>query len=57
MAPIPYESFVNGIMNRGMDRFVANGPHIILDTTDFARIDKEKLLQKIADCREEIMHG
>ena len=57
VAPIPYESFVNGIMNRGMDRFVANGPHIILDTTDFARIDKEKLLQKIADCREEIMHG
>lgn len=57
VAPIPYESFVNGIMNRGMDKFVANGPHIILDTTDFARIDKEKLLQKIADCREEIMHG
>lgn len=57
VAPISYESFVNGIMHRGMDRFVANGPHIILDTTDFARIDKEKLLQKSADCREEIMHG
>lgn len=57
VAPIPYESFVNGIVNRGMDSFVANGPHIILDTTDFIRIDKEKLLQQIVDCREEIMHG
>lgn len=57
VASIPYESFVNGIVNRGMDSFVANGPHIILDTTDFTRIDKEKLLQQIVDCREEIMHG
>lgn len=57
VASIPYESFVNGIVNRGMDRFVANGPHIILDTTDFTRIDKEWLLQQIVDCREEIMHG
>ncbi len=57
VASIPYESFVNGIVNRGMDRFVANGPHIILDTTDFTRIDKERLLQQIVDCREEIMHG
>lgn len=57
VASIPYESFVNGIVNRGMDSFVANGPHIVLDTTDFIRIDKEKLLQQIVDCREEIMHG
>ncbi len=57
VASIPYESFVNGIVNRGMDRFVANGPHIILDTTDFTRIDKGRLLQQIVDCREEIMHG
>lgn len=57
VASIPYESFVNGIVNRGMDSFAANGPHIILDTTDFTRIDKEKLLQQIVDCREEIMHG
>lgn len=54
VSSIPYESFVNGIVNRGMDSFVANGPHIILDTTDFIRIDKEKLLQQIVDCREEI---
>ncbi len=57
VASIPYESFVNGIVNRGMDRFIANGPHIILDTTDFTRMDKERLLQQIVDCREEIMHG
>lgn len=53
---IPYESFVGGIVNRGMDRFVANGPHIILDTTDFTQIDLGKLLQRIMNCREEIMH-
>lgn len=56
VAPIPYESFVNGIVNRGMDSFVANGPHIIWDTTDFNRMDTEKLLRQIEDCREEISH-
>ena len=28
-----YENFEKRITYRGMDRFVANGPHIILDTT------------------------
>ena len=52
--PISYESFVGGIVNRGMDRFVANGPHIILDTTDFTQIDQGKLLQRI---RNYLNHG
>ena len=56
-ALISYEKFVAGITNRGMDQFQANGPHIILDTTDFDRIDKEGLLQEIIKCRNEILHS
>lgn len=55
MQPIPYENFVSGIVNRGMDKFVANGPHIILDTTDFSRIDYDGLLGRIMKEREKIL--
>ncbi len=52
--PIPYESFVRGIVNRGMDKFVANGPHIIVDTTDFAQVDQNEVLRQIIDFREKL---
>lgn len=55
--PISYENFVNGIIDRGMDSFVANGPHIVLDTTDFNKIHIETLIKKINDYREEILNG
>lgn len=55
--PIPYESFVEGIARRGMDRFLANGPRIVLDTTDFSRIDWEALIERIALCRDRILLG
>lgn len=38
VTPIPYEGFAAGITDRGMDLFVANGPHLIVDTTDFEQI-------------------
>lgn len=44
---ISYENFTAGITNRGMDCFVANGPHIVVDTTDFEKIDIEDLVEKI----------
>ena len=44
-----------GIINRGMDNFVANGPHILLDTTDFSQIDRDDLLSKITKYQEEIL--
>ncbi|MGF0032922.1 AAA family ATPase [Bariatricus sp. SGI.154] len=53
---ISYEGFVAGITNRGMDCFVANGPHIIVDTTDFGKIDREEILDKIIEYREEILN-
>ena len=55
--PISYENFVNGVINRGMESFVANGPHIVIDTTDFEKINIETLIKKINDYREEILHG
>lgn len=54
--PVSYESFVAGIVNRGMDSFAANGPHIVLDTTDFSTIDREALLRRITDWREGVFH-
>jgi hypothetical protein len=30
-----------------MDSFAANGPQIIVDTTDFTQIDREELLRQI----------
>lgn len=55
--PISYEKFVRGIIDRGMDSFVANGPHIVIDTTDFNKMQIETLIKKINSYREEILHG
>ncbi|WP_243134809.1 hypothetical protein [Murimonas intestini] len=54
---ISYEAFVNGITDRGMDSFVANGPHIVIDTTDFNRMHIEKLIKRIEEYREKILLG
>lgn len=48
--PVPphsFEGFVAGIKSRGMDRFVANGPRIIVDTTDFDALHPEEILSEI----------
>lgn len=42
-----YEDFVAGIRSRGMDRFEAGGPQIVVDTTDFSLVDEEALAMKI----------
>lgn len=55
--PISYESYVAGIINRGMDSFSANGPHIIIDTTDFSKISKDDLLKQVINYRETMLHG
>ena len=46
-AVLSYEDFVSGIQKRGMDQFVANGPQIIIDTTDFDKLDLDKSLNEI----------
>lgn len=51
---IPYADFVREITARGMDQFTANGPRIVVDTTDFEAIDREALLRAIQDAREAV---
>lgn len=55
--PIAYEDFVNGIIHRGMDSFVANGPQIVMDTTDFHKVHIETLIKEIDKCKEKILQG
>lgn len=55
--PISYENFVSGIIDRGMDSFEANGPHIVVDTTDFNDLHIETLIEEINSYREEILYG
>lgn len=55
-APVSYEGFVAGIMDRGMDRFVVNGPRIIVNTTDFREVDQEALLKKIKNYKEKLLN-
>ena len=45
VCPVPYEDFVKGITDRGMDRFAANGPHITVDTTDFEKVRIERVIR------------
>ncbi len=52
-AVLSYEDFVAGIQKRGMDQFVANGPQIVIDTTDFDKLDLGKSLNEI----EELING
>lgn len=54
--PVSYENFVAGIVNRGMDSFSANGPQLVVDTTDYSTVDKEALLHKILNWREGLSH-
>ncbi len=53
---ISYENYVSEILERGMDSFMANGPHIVVDTTDFNKIHMEALIKRIDGYRKEILH-
>ena len=53
--PISYKDFVSGIRDRGMDHFSVNGPHIVVDTTDFEKLNIEKLIKQIEGYKEEIL--
>lgn len=51
-ASIRYEDYLYGIEHRGFDTFCANGKQIIVDTTDFSKVDMDKLLAEILEWRE-----
>ena len=52
---ISYDSFVRGIEQRGFDAFRVDGRQIKVDTTDFSKIDMEKLFSQIAEWKAEIL--
>ncbi len=52
---ISYEDYVYGIEQRGFNTFSVEGRQIKVDTTDFAKIDMEKLFAQIAAWMEEIL--
>lgn len=53
---IAYEDYVHGIEQRGFDTFYVEGRQIKVDTTDFSKIDMEKLFEQIRAWREEIQY-
>lgn len=50
--PPSLEDFVNGFVGRGIDSFTANGPHIVVDTTDFAAIDMDNIVEQILRAKQ-----
>ncbi len=50
---ISYENFVCGIEKRGFDAFWVDGKKIKVDTTDFSKINMEKLFSQIEEWKEE----
>ena len=56
-APVlSYENFCEGIRERGMDSFCADGPRIVVDTTDFSLVDREAILEEIIEYGKEFSH-
>lgn len=55
-ASIPYEKFIHSLEKRGYDTFFVGGRRIKVDTTDFSKIDMEKIFLQIAAWKEEILH-
>ena len=53
---ISYENFVCGIEQRGFDAFCVDDRQIIIDTTDFSKINMEELFSQIEAWKEEILH-
>ena len=53
---ISYENFVFGIGQRGFDAFCVDDRQIIIDTTDFSKINMEELFSRIEAWKEEILH-
>ena len=47
---IPFESYVEAFVGRGMDSFVGNGPQIKVDTSNLEHIDVSELVEKIKQC-------
>lgn len=40
-----------------MDKFKANGPQIVVDVTDFSKVNYEVVMKEIEKWKEEIING
>ena len=47
--PLFFEDFQAGIRARGMDSFVADGPCLVVDVTDWEKVDREAVAEKIRE--------
>ena len=45
--PLSFEDFQAGIRARGMDTFAADGPCLIVDVTDWRKVDREAVAEEI----------
>ena len=50
--PLSFEDFQAGIAARGMDSFAADGPCLVLDTTDWEKVDREAAAEEITRLAE-----
>lgn len=48
-APVSLEQFTAGIVGRGMADFDVGGPRIVVDTTDFSKVDYEEIAQQVRE--------
>lgn len=46
-ASICYEDYLYGIKHRGFDTFCVDGSRIVVDTTDFSKVDMENLFAQV----------
>ena len=53
---ISYEDFLSSIEKRGFEAFFVDGRRIKVDTTDFSKIDMEKIFLQITEWKEDVLH-
>lgn len=51
---ISYENFIHSVEKRGFDTFFVEGRRIKVDTTDFSKIDMEKIIIQIEEWKQEM---
>ncbi|MBE5960523.1 MAG: ATP-binding protein [Lachnospiraceae bacterium] len=53
MVPLSYPDYVDKIIKRGMDQFFISDANIVVDTTDFEKIDLEDIIKQIRNYQSE----
>ena len=46
---LSYEDYLYGIENRGFDTFSAGDRQLIVDTTDFSKVDMEQIFSQVME--------